>query len=80
MLLTSYDSPSLHTLYLDWPLRGALLMQTLARVNRTFRGKDSGLLVASVPVAEHKYPPDKRQDAVVLVMNQLEALVTHRAA
>ncbi|WP_402464185.1 type I restriction endonuclease subunit R [Isoptericola aurantiacus] len=53
MLLTGYDSPSLHTLYLDRPLRGALLMQTLARVNRTFRGKDSGLLVAYAPVAEN---------------------------
>ena len=39
MMLTGYDSPPLHTLYLDRPLKGALLMQTLARVNRTFRGK-----------------------------------------
>ncbi|WP_166846082.1 type I restriction endonuclease subunit R [Isoptericola sp. BMS4] len=53
MLLTGYDSPSLHTLYLDRPMRGALLMQTLARVNRTFRGKDSGVLVAYAPVAEN---------------------------
>ncbi len=53
MLLTGYDSPSLHTLYLDRPLKGALLMQTLARVNRTFRGKDAGLLVAYAPVAEN---------------------------
>ena len=53
MLLTGFDAPSLHTLYLDRPLRGALLMQTLARVNRTFRGKDAGLLVAYAPVAEN---------------------------
>ena len=45
-MLTGYDSPPLHTLYLDRPLKGALLMQTLARVNRTFRGKQDGLLVA----------------------------------
>src|SRR5690625_1536514 len=37
MMLTGYDSPPLHTLYLDRPLKGALLMQTLARVNRTDR-------------------------------------------
>jgi type I restriction enzyme, R subunit len=37
MMLIGYDSPPLHTLYLDRPLKGALLMQTLARVNRTFR-------------------------------------------
>lgn len=53
MMLTGYDSPPLHTLYLDRPMRGALLMQTLARVNRTFRGKDSGLLVAYAPLVEN---------------------------
>ena len=39
MMLTGFDASPLHTLYLDRPLKGALLMQTLARVNRTFRGK-----------------------------------------
>ena len=39
MMLTGFDAPPLHTLYLDRPLKGALLMQTLARVNRTFRGQ-----------------------------------------
>jgi type I restriction enzyme R subunit len=53
MMLTGYDSPPLHTLYLDRPLKGALLMQTLARVNRTFRGKRDGLLVAYAPLADN---------------------------
>jgi type I restriction enzyme R subunit len=53
MMLTGYDSPPLHTLYLDRPLKGALLMQTLARVNRTFRGKADGLLVAYAPLADN---------------------------
>ena len=53
MMLTGYDSPPLHTLYLDRPLKGALLMQTLARVNRTFRGKPDGLLVAYAPLADN---------------------------
>ncbi|MGH3852592.1 MAG: type I restriction endonuclease subunit R [Pseudonocardiaceae bacterium] len=53
MMLTGYDSPPLHTLYLDRPLKGALLMQTLARVNRTYRGKEDGLLVAYAPVADN---------------------------
>ena len=53
MMLTGFDAPPLHTLYLDRPLKGALLMQTLARVNRTFRGKDNGLLVAYAPLAEN---------------------------
>lgn len=32
MMLTGYDSPPPHTLYLDRPPKGALLMQTLSRV------------------------------------------------
>ncbi|PPI22844.1 type I restriction endonuclease subunit R [Rathayibacter sp. AY1B5] len=53
MMLTGFDSPPLHTLYLDRPLKGALLMQTLARVNRTFRGKQDGLLVAYAPLVDN---------------------------
>ncbi len=53
MMLTGFDAPPLHTLYLDRPLKGALLMQTLARVNRTFKGKQDGLLVAYAPLADN---------------------------
>lgn len=53
MMLTGFDAPPLHTLYLDRPLKGALLMQTLARVNRTFRGKQDGLLTAYAPLADN---------------------------
>ncbi|MBY6685144.1 type I restriction endonuclease subunit R [Rhodococcus sp. BP-149] len=53
MMLTGFDAPPLHTLYLDRSLKGALLMQTLARVNRTFRGKPSGLLVAYAPLVDN---------------------------
>jgi len=53
MMLTGFDAPPLHTLYLDRPLKGALLMQTLARVNRTFRGKRDGLMVAYAPIADN---------------------------
>ncbi|MCT2006810.1 type I restriction endonuclease subunit R [Micrococcus lylae] len=53
MMLTGFDAPALHTLYVDRPLKGALLMQTLARVNRTYRGKQDGLLVAYAPLTEN---------------------------
>ncbi len=53
MKLTGYDSPPLHTLYLHRLLKGGLLMQTLARVNRTFRGKQDSLLVAYAPLADN---------------------------
>ncbi len=53
MMLTGFDAPPLHTLYLDRPIKGALLMQTLARVNRTYRGKQEGLLVGYAPVTDN---------------------------
>lgn len=53
MMLTGFDAPPWHTMYLDRPLRGAQLMQALARVNRTFRGKEDGLLVAYAPLADN---------------------------
>ncbi|MFJ5954038.1 type I restriction endonuclease subunit R [Streptomyces noursei] len=53
MLLTGYDAPPIHTLYMDRPMQGANLMQALARVNRRFRGKQDGLLVGYAPLTEH---------------------------
>lgn len=53
MMLTGFDAPCLHTLYVDRTLKDALLMQTLARVNRTYRGKDNGLLVGYAPLVEN---------------------------
>ena len=55
MWLTGFDSPPLHTLYLDRPMRGAALMQALARVNRRFRDKQDGLLVGYAPLTENLY-------------------------
>ncbi len=45
MWLTGFDAPSLHTMYLDKPMRGHRLMQAIARVNRVFRDKPGGLVV-----------------------------------
>jgi type I restriction enzyme R subunit len=53
MLLTGYDAPPIHTLYMDRPMRGANLMQALARVNRRFEGKEDGLLVGYAPLTEN---------------------------
>jgi len=53
MWLTGFDSPPLHTMYVDKPMRGAALMQALSRVNRTFRGKQDGLLVGYAPLTEN---------------------------
>ena len=44
MWLTGFDAPSLHTMYVDKPMRGHGLMQAIARVNRVFRDKPGGLV------------------------------------
>ena len=45
MWLTGFDAPSLHTLYIDKPMRGHNLMQAIARVNRVWGDKPGGLVV-----------------------------------
>ena len=45
MWLTGFDAPSLHTMYVDKPMRGHGLMQAVARVNRVFGDKPGGLVV-----------------------------------
>ncbi len=45
MWLTGFDCPSLHTMYLDKPMRAHGLMQAITRVNRVFRDKPGGLVV-----------------------------------
>jgi type I restriction enzyme R subunit len=52
MWLTGFDSPALHTMYVDKPMKGAALMQAIARVNRTFRDKPGGLVVDYIGIAE----------------------------
>ena len=50
MWLTGFDAPSLHTMYIDKPMRGHTLMQAIARVNRVFRDKPGGLVVEYIPI------------------------------
>jgi type I restriction enzyme R subunit len=45
MWLTGFDAPSLHTMYVDKPMRSHGLMQAIARVNRVFKDKPGGLVV-----------------------------------
>jgi type I restriction enzyme, R subunit len=50
MWITGFDVPSLSTLYLDKPMKSHTLMQTIARANRVFEGKNNGLIVDYVGV------------------------------
>lgn len=71
MWLTGFDAPSLHTMYVDKPMRGAGLMQAIARVNRTFKDKTGGLIIDLVGIATNlrhalaEYSPSDRDQAGV---------------
>ena len=51
MWLTGFDVPSLHTLYIDKPMKGHNLMQAIARVNRVYKDKSGGLVVDYLGIA-----------------------------
>jgi type I restriction enzyme R subunit len=83
MWLTGFDAPSLHTMYLDKPMRGHNLMQAIARINRVYKDKPGGLVVdylgiaAELREAMHTYTrsggkgkPTLDQNAAVLVMKE----------
>lgn len=50
MWLTGFDVQSLSTMYIYKPMKGYNLMQTIARVNRVFAGKEGGLIVDYVGI------------------------------
>jgi type I restriction enzyme R subunit len=52
MWLTGFDVPSLHTMYVDKPMKGHGLMQAIARVNRVFKDKPGGLVVDYLGIAQ----------------------------
>ena len=52
MWLTGFDVPSLATMYVYKPMRSHNLMQAIARVNRVYPGKEGGLIVDYVGIAQ----------------------------
>lgn len=53
MWLTGTDVPCMSTMYLDKPMKGHTLMQTIARVNRVYPGKNHGLIVDFVNIFKY---------------------------
>ena len=87
MWLTGFDVPSLHSLYIDKPMRGHGLMQAIARVNRVFKNKPGGLVVDYLGVAHElkkalaEYSQNDKKDtgipqdlAVGVMLEKLEIL------
>lgn len=71
MWLTGFDVPSMHTMYLDKPLKNHGLMQAIARVNRVYKDKPGGLIVDYIGIAENlkkalaMYDSDVQQNALL---------------
>lgn len=88
MWLTGFDAPSMHTLYIDKPMKGHNLMQAIARVNRVYKDKPGGLVVDYLGIASDlkealsfysdaggKGDPALAQDqAVALMLEKLEVV------
>lgn len=83
MWLTGFDAPSLHTMYVDKSMKGAGLMQAIARVNRKFRDKPGGLIVdyiglfANLQKALQEYSPSD-QSQVGVPIEELVAVMVEK--
>ena len=88
MWLTGFDAPSMHTLYIDKPMRGHNLMQAIARVNRVYKDKPGGLVVDYLGIASDLKealsfysdaggkgnPAETQEQAVSLMLEKLEVV------
>lgn len=81
MWLTGFDVPSLHTMYIDKPMKGHGLMQTIARVNRTFKDKQGGLIVDYIGLASqlqealNEYTETDRSKTVIPIEKAVSLMI-----
>ncbi len=88
MWLTGFDAPSMHTLYIDKPMKGHNLMQAIARVNRVYGDKPGGLVVDYLGIAADLKqalsfysdaggkgdPAETQEQAVEMMLEKLEVV------
>ncbi len=87
--LTGFDVPFLDSIYIDKPItQSHTIIQTVSRVNRSYAGKDSGLIVDFIGIKlgllaalrtytdfrEDGFDEDSVQAAIRVVRDQLEVL------
>jgi len=78
MLLTGFDAPIEQVMYIDKKVREHNLLQTIARVNRVYKGKSRGFIVDYIGLANHLkdalsiYSDDDRDD----ILGQLKNINT----
>jgi type I restriction enzyme R subunit len=84
MLLTGYDAPIASCLYLDKPLKEHSLLQAIARVNRSGKGKKAGFIMDYYGITEYLiqaleiFSGDlKRTDIVKNLSEELPRLEMH---
>lgn len=81
MWLTGFDVPSLHTMYIDKPLKNHTLMQAIARVNRIFKNKPGGLIVDYIGIADNLkkalsiYSSDIRKQAMIPLQEIIDKML-----
>ncbi len=84
MWLTGFDAPSLHTMYVDKPMRGHGLMQAIARVNRVYGDKPGGLIVDYIGLAYHlkqalgNYTKSRGKGKITLDKNEAVAVMMEK--
>jgi type I restriction enzyme, R subunit len=88
MWLTGFDAPCMHTMYIDKPMKGHNLMQAIARVNRVYKDKPSGLVVDYLGIASDLKkslafysdsggkgdPAAQQEEAVQVMLEKLEVV------
>lgn len=87
MWLTGFDVPSMHTMYIDKPMKGHNLIQAISRVNRVFKDKAGGVIVDYLGILEslkkalNEYTDNDRENtgidtsaAVMVMQEKLEIL------
>lgn len=80
MWLTGFDAPSTNTMYIDKPMKGHNLMQAIARVNRVFKDKDSGLVVDYIGIADNlksalqQYSPSDQEQAGINIEKAISVM------
>ena len=84
MWLTGVDVPSMHTMYVDKPMRDHGLIQAINRVNRVFKDKPGGLVVDYLGLAQElktavaNFTRNGRQGNTELDINQAVAVMLEK--
>jgi type I restriction enzyme R subunit len=91
MWLTGFDAPIINTMYVDKVMTGHNLMQAIARANRVFADKQSGVIVDYIGIGDQLKAATKKytqaggygqpkidiEQALEMFYNQIEKCKTH---